>query len=247
MTRCRRHLLSLAVLGAFAGAGAHADELFGTAFDVIYDPSTLGLFGSLSLVGNTLEFTPNNFIAVSQNGQGVVTPTGATTASGIQLIANPGYNFSLLQLTELGDYQLSGAGSSVSLSGELIAFDGDASADPVGTYTTSQINATGPLNVMTGLSNTQNWTATAAINNSTTTVGGSGPWLSGATTVDLSIENLLSASTTEADSEALIQKKGEFGGVGMTASTVPVPGAAWLLGGALLMLVGFRKQALGKR
>ncbi len=81
------------------GTAAQAAEIYGTDFDVIYNPATLGLFGSLSLSGDTLEFTPNNFIATSLNGQGVVTPTGATTASGIQLVANPGFHFGSLQLS----------------------------------------------------------------------------------------------------------------------------------------------------
>jgi len=99
------------------------------------------------------------------------------------------------------------------LSGELIAFDGDSTANPVTTYTTSTITASATLTVNTGLSNTQNWTASAAITNSTPTVYSGSAWLSGAQTVDVSIENLLSADTTAGNSEALIQKKAAFGGV----------------------------------
>jgi hypothetical protein len=241
----RFHAAILGVAGiiALAGAGRSA-ELVGTDFDVIYDPTTLGLFGTLSLSGNTLEFTPNNFTATSTNGQGEMTPTGVTTASGIQLVANPGFHFGSLQLTEFGDYRLKGSGSSVSLSGELIAFDGDATANPVATYTTGTItpNPALPLNINTD--SAQNWSASATIINSTQTLGGSGPWLAGAGTVDISIENLLSASTVSADSEALIQKKAVFGGVGLTVTPVPLPGSACLfLSGMLAFAVVRRRKA----
>jgi hypothetical protein len=232
--------MPVAILGLAAavllgtGGAARAAEIFGTDFDVIYDPSTLGLFGTLSLVGDTLSFTPNNFIATSTNGQGVVTPTGVTTASGIQLVANPGFHFGSLQLSEFGDYLLSGAGSSVSLSGELIAFDGDQSANPIATYTTSTITPNGALTSNTGAA--VNWSAGAAINNATTPVSGGSAWLAGAGTVDISLENLLSASTTTANSEALIQKKAAFGGVGITVTPVPLPGPAALLGSAMFAL-----------
>jgi hypothetical protein len=227
--------LGAALLAVGAVAPAGAAEIIGTDFDVIYDPSSLGLFGTLSLVGDTLSFTPNNFIATSTNGEGVVTPTGATTASNIQLVANPGFHFGSLQLTEFGDYLLSGAGSTVSLSGELIAFDGDANANPIASYTTSTITPNGLLNVNSG--SAVNWSATAGITNATPTFGGGGAWLASAGTVDLSIENLLSASTVSANSEALIQKKAAFGGVGLTVTPVPLPGAFWLLGSGLVALV----------
>jgi hypothetical protein len=230
----RRSVSWLSLIGALLLSGAaQSAELFGTDFNVIYDPTTLGLFGTLSLQGDTLVFTPNSFIAKSLNGQGVVTPTGSNTASGIQLVAHPGFHFGNLSLTEFGDYLLSGVGSSVSVSGELIAFDGDATANPVTTYTTSTITPNGPLNLNTGTS--QNWSATAAINNGTPAFGGSGPWLNAAGTVDVTLENLLSASTTTANSEALIEKKAAFGGVGIVVTPVPLPPSVWLLSSVLLL------------
>ena len=227
--------LAAATAGLLCGA-AGATELYGTDFAVVYDPTTLGLFGSLSLVGDTLEFTPNNFIATSLNGQGTVTPTGATTASGIELIANHGFQFGSLQLTEFGDYLLSGANSSVSVSGELIAF---GTTNPVSTYTTSTItpSAALPLNLNSGSS--QNWSATAAIDNTTQSVYGSSGWLANSSTIDVSIENLLSATTPVGldPSEALIQKKAAFGGVGIAVTpVVPLPSPIWLLAGGLAAL-----------
>jgi hypothetical protein len=233
-------LLGLAGVILLAGT-ARSTEIIGTNFNVVYDPTTLGLFGSLSLIGNTLAFTPNNFIAVSTNGQGTVTPTGgATTASGIELIAHPGFQFGSLQLTEFGDYLLQGSGTSVSVSGELIAFDGDSTADPVSTYTTSTITPGGPLTVTTGTA--QNWKAQASITNATPTLGGGGPWLSGAGTVDVSLENLLSATTSSPNSEALVQKKAAFGGVGLLVTPLPPP--VWLLGSAI---VAFGVAARGRK
>src|SRR5579862_7654168 len=130
--RRREHLMDKLHFGAMLAAVAFSSSaslparastitLTGAHFDVTYDPSTLNLFGSLNLVGDNLFFTPSNFKATSTNGAGVVTTD--STASGIVLSAHPGYQFGALTLAELGDYQLEGPSSTVSVSGQLRAFD----------------------------------------------------------------------------------------------------------------------------
>ena len=55
-------------------------------------------------------------------------------------------------------------------------------------------------------------------------------------------ENLLSATTTTANSLALIQKKAAFGGVGLTVTPVPLPASAWLLGSGMLAWLGMSRR-----
>ncbi len=215
--------------------------LTGAHFNVTYDPSTLNLFGSLNLVGDNLFFTPSNFKATSTNGAGVVTTD--STASGIILSAHPGYQFGALTLAELGDYQLQGSSSTVSVSGQLRAFDYNNS---FATQTTSAITATGPLTTADGASH--DWVATSQITNSTHPLPNPlfppvYPWLSNATQVDVTIENLLTAYTATGTGPqlALIEKK--FNGVEL--SVTPLPGTLWLMLSGLAGAFGVARRRQG--
>lgn len=207
----------------------------GTDFDVVYDDTKLGLFGGLDLVGNNLFFTPNDFKAESYNGAGL--DVTASTANGIRLIAKGDFRFGSIDLKEFGDYFLLGGGQ-VSVGGQLRAFD---AANPFATQSSSNLNVSSltPLNLNNGINH--DWYAEASINNNTATVipGNSG-WLSKATNVVITVENILTAFTpvgVAGPQGAFIEKK--FAGVGMViTSAVPEPGI-WSSLSAGLMLIGF--------
>jgi hypothetical protein len=230
---------ALVLAGSVALDAARADTvtLVGTDFDVIYNSATLGLFGTPQLIGDYLVFTPNQFAAQSLNGTG--TDTTTSVATGIQLVANPGYQFGNLSVAAVGDYLMQGPGTSVGVSGTLTATD---AARPL-TQTVANLVVASPLNIANGI--VQNWSGSAQINNSTPTVTpGYNPWLASAGTIDVQLANWLTATTTPGtgDSQAFIQEK--FSSVELVIDPVAVP----LPSGLLLGLSGLAGLAcLGRR
>ncbi|MES1986734.1 MAG: PEP-CTERM sorting domain-containing protein [Pseudomonadota bacterium] len=229
--------LMYVVLGLLISSPALAATVtkVGTNFDVVYDDTKLGLFGGLDLVGNNLFFTPNNFKAESYNGNGL--SVTSSTANDIRLIAKGDFRFGSIGLQEFGDYFLLGGGQ-VSLGGQLRAFD---PSSPFATQSSANIfvSPTTPLNLNDGINH--DWYGEGKISNSTATIiPGNTGWLSNASTVVISVENILTAFTPanlSGPQGAFIEKK--FSGVGMViTSTVPEPETwASLLFGFLL--IGF--------
>lgn len=217
----------VAVIGISAAllsfnALAAMQTLTGTNLTYVFDDSLMGLYGTPTLSGDSLVFTPSSFIAQSTNGQGIVMTNSTIN---IKVYANPNYNFSTLSLKETGDYSLIGNDAQVAVGGQIRAFD---LANALSPQLTNSIAATTPLNITTtlGTYQTTNWEANAAV-----TVPAN--WSNG---VNLTIQNILLASTTQLGSAAFIQKK--F--VGVSVILAPVPEAqtyAMMLVG--LGLVGF--------
>lgn len=232
--------LALAV-AEIGQAQASIVTISGSEFDVVYDTTLLGLFDTPSLVGNNLFFTPSAFVAESLNGSG--TQTTASLASGIQLVAHPGYKFGDLSVTALGDYQMMGAGSSVNVSGSLTAQD---HANPI-TLTVSNmvISPVTPLNIVDGADH--NWFGTAVIGDSSPTqTPGHNPWLGTASTVDLALQNTLTATTAPGNGQqqAFIQEKFSGLEVMIDPMPVPLPAAIWMLGSGLAGLLSLRRKRI---
>ena len=196
--------------------------LAGAAVDFSFDDSLLGLFGPANVSGNTLYFTPTGFQAKSLNGTGFAL---ANDTMNIGVTAHNGRSFTGMGLVERGDYLLLGAGSTADVAGQIRAFD---VASPL-VDLTANIGASVPL-ILPGVP-THNWEANAALDLAA--------W-NDARTINVTVENLLLASTGAASSLAFVGKK--F--VGLTPLTVevtPVPEAetyAMMLAG--LGLVGLR-------
>lgn len=213
-------------------AFAAIQNIAGTDFDVIYDDTKLGLFGSPTLAGNNIFFTPNNFKAESLNGLGIATTN--STINGMQLVAKGGFKFGSIDLTEFGDYILRGADSFVSVNGQLRAFDG---ANFAATNTSSSliVSSATPLNIIDG--SNHDWQASASITNSTASKSGLTGWLSNANIVNITVENLLTAYTEAGvgPEQAFIEKKAI--GVGLiVTSAVPEPGVWSSLSAGLFLL-----------
>lgn len=234
--RFRSTVLAACLMGASLASGSVHSAMItivGTDFDVVYDDTKLGQFGAPTLTGDTLYFTPNNFRAESLNGQGVVTDN--STLNGLTLVAHAGFHFGSLSMAEFGDYIMTGASSSVTVGGQLRAFD---AFNSILTQTSNSlvVNGATPLNLIDGLNH--DWVAGASITNATPTIiPGSSPWLAGASQVGLTLENNLSAFTASTDTgplRAMVEKK--FNGVAITVQPVPVPAAVWLLGSGLCAL-----------
>jgi hypothetical protein len=88
-----------------------------TSFDWANGHSLYGLFGDPTLVGgNTLVFSPSNFIAESTDGQ---SNTVSDTFE-FELIIHQGFGFQGISITEYGNYGISGHGQVIA-SGTLSA------------------------------------------------------------------------------------------------------------------------------
>jgi hypothetical protein len=216
------------------GFAARADivTLYGTDFNVVYDSTQLGLFGTPQLIGDYLVFTPNAFVAQSLNGAGTVTTS--SLAQDIQLVANPGYQFGNLSVEAVGDYLMQGPGTSVGVSGTFTA----ANAAQPASQTAAPLVVASPLNIANGI--VQNWSGGASIS-------GANPWIAQAGTIDVSLSNILTATTTpgNGDSQAFIQEK--FSSVELVIdpqqTPVPLPGTLWMALSGLAGLALFSRRA----
>jgi hypothetical protein len=239
----KRHLVYL-VLALIAASPAHAaiQTITGTNFDLVYDDTKLGLFGTPSLAGNNIFFTPNNFKAESLNGAGIV--SNNSTISGMQLVAKNSFQFGSIDLTEFGDYLMRGSESFVSVNGQLRAFDG-ANFSATNTSASLIVSSSTPLNTIDGFNH--DWLTTASITNATASNSGLTGWLSNASVVNITVENLLTAYTEAGPGpeQAFIEKKAI--GVGLVVtSAVPEPGV-WSSLSAGLFLLGMMASRRNKK
>ena len=212
-------LLSQTLSGA---AFAASVTLAGSTVDFSFDDALLGLFGQANVAGDSLYFTPTEFFAKSLNGAGYALTNETIN---IQVSAHQGRAFSTFGFTEKGDYLMLGSGGSVDVSGQVRLFD---VANPLVDITHS-LQSANPLTHV-GLP-TDNWIAQTSTDLSA--------WNS-ARAINVTVENLMLASTSLPNSLAFVEKK--F--VGLSLITTPVPEAdtyAMMLAG--LGLVGFAVAA----
>lgn len=193
MRRIRRTGLALGVAAALLSGSAFAVNmvtLTGTNVSFTYDADLLGLYGTPSVSGDSLIFTPTNFLAESTGGSYDV----ANSTLNVRITANAGYQFSSLSLSESGDYALVGNDASVEVGGQIRVLDLD---DPMANEVTDSILATGFT--------TTNWTANASVvvPDATAGWGGADGIVGG---VNVTLENILVAGTLQAGSHASIQK-----------------------------------------
>lgn len=184
-----------------------------------FDDALQGLFGTASVSGDTLFFTPVAWSAASLNGTGFDL-THATLH--VRVSANPGYAFDALALLARGDYLLEGAGSRVGIGGQMRAFD----AEMPQTDLAVAIDADGDLSLR-GLP-TRDWSAHATLD--VPAYGSSG--------LVLTLAPLLLASSGVPNTLAFVEMK--FVGLDVSTHAVPVPEAdTWSMMLTGLGLVGF--------
>jgi hypothetical protein len=226
------------LLGQTIGGAAFAVPvtLTGATVSFTYDSALSGLFGAPTVAGDVLFFTPTTYKAQSFNGSGFAS---ASQTFNVTVNANPGYLVSAVNLNEDGDYFNIGAGASVGVGGKLYVRDLESPLTPAAFGT---IKSALPLTDVTSLANfeTTNWTSHAGVaipagwGGADGVVGG----------VNVTIQNILLASSLTSGSAAFIEKK--FAALSMVTAPVPEPETyAMLLAG--LALVGFaaRRRAKG--
>lgn len=201
---------------------AAQQTLVGSTFTVTYDDALLGLYGTPTLVGDSLRWFPSGspgFTADTSNGF-----DSANSTFSLKVTANPGYLLNSFSFAEAGDYLFfggSGASSGVNVSGQL-------RVTPLpGSTTISPITLDAPVAANSFLDFTnRNWSASAM----------SAAVPQGTTTANVSIQNILAAYVLGGPGFAFVEKREV--NLGVMTSPVPEPETyALLLAG--LGVIGF--------
>jgi hypothetical protein len=189
-------LLALALLSAHAQAAEY--RLDGATFDIVFrNDSAFGLFGTPTLAGNTLFFTPDQYSAKSTTKQWDI--NNSTISFWIE--ADAGHHLAGASLLEQGDYSLFGKSAFASVAGQTRSVDIRKSGE------SEAVDFTGGKNLATTpIGETTNWEVTSLQTFATD-----------ASKVKFSIENLLFANGGSKGGYAFVEKKY----VGLTVSTVP--------------------------
>jgi len=186
--RTNKIILSISALaGLLAGlshmpANASLVTVSGDNVDFIYDDSLLGLYGTPTISGDSLFFSPTQFRSSSLNGAGM-SSTSATTY--IDIHAHEGYSFGNLALTEIGDYKQLGQNGFVNISGELLVIDKN-NPPGSGPYTNAFLSTPDNMGLRDGA--LHSWTASTQVD----LTGGN--W-AGTTMVRVTLEDMLDAYT----------------------------------------------------
>lgn len=197
----KKIVLAVALLGSFAAVPASAaiQTVNGSFFDISYDDTLAGLFGTPTIVGSTIQWFPSGspgFSAYSA-GDGI---QKANSTFGLTITTKPdtAYKIAGFDLHEGGDYSYFGSGSvGVAVAGQLRVTPQDPSSGTM----VSPITSTSAFTPNPALDfSTKNWNATASV--STAQI----------TKAKVSIENLLFAYTPPGSfpTQAFIEKKEAF-------------------------------------
>lgn len=231
--------LVLAAAGlALASSGVNAAIVSVTVsgqtvdFSYQYDNTLPNLFnlGIYQVSGDSLSFSPTNFVAHQNGLTGWSTATATTPL--ITVTAKAGYALTNLSLFEQGDYSRIQSGTNmtmVSVGGQFIVDNNPSSIVP-----------TQPLNTAmsaSGLFNQSETTQTSPWNVSSTVA------LTNALSATAKVENILRAGVNlnaTALDEAFIEKK--LMSISAATTVVPTPGAFWLFGSALTGVLVSRRR-----
>ncbi len=208
-------VLGLSAVIASGPARAVPVTVAGSTVNFTFDSALSGLFGAPAVAGNVLFFTPTTYKAQSFNGSGFAS---ASQTFNVMVNARPGYLVSAVDLNEDGDYYNIGANASVAVGGKLYVRDIESPLAPAAFGT---IKPALPLTDVTSLANfeTTNWTSHAGVA-IPAGWGGADSVVSG---VNVTIQNILLASTMTSGSAAFIEKK--FAGLSVVTAPVPEPDA----------------------
>lgn len=205
------------VLALLSGGAVAATTLAGGSVSYTFDETALGLFGSASISGGSLVFTPSGFVADG-------TSMAATETINITVTAASGYVLTGFSLNETGGYALPLAGDTAWATGSIKAIDIEGT-------TGNQL----PVS-FSGILDGGVWAANAAITLPAAGWGGADGKI---TSVTLTLSNQLFAM-----GDASIWKDGV--GIGSTVTAVPEAHSyGMFLAG--LGLVGYLTRRRGTR
>lgn len=212
--------------------------LIGDTINYVYDDSqvALAVFGTPTISGDAIRFTPSTFRAESLNGAGTDSVMAEFVFS--RVYSQAGTDLGLFEAFEFGDYEIIGDGA---INAELLLTLGNNR-----TSESSFIAASLGDSGSTG--NLQFWDLAASLDPAA---------IFSAATDDIAvtIRNTLSATTGPSGGAAWIQKKFAFGFASQGTGTpvtppsevVPAPGVAWLIMSGLVLLGFSRHRQAGRK
>lgn len=210
---------------ASSTANAASVTVNGDDVSFTYDDATL--YGTASVIGNTVFFFPAEFRAESTNGSPATNSVSDTLNIRVDALT-PGFSMATMTISEDGDYRADGTGASVTANGffratSMTILCGLSPCQDEVLLDAGSLSQTGATAAL--------WSMGGAIN-----LGDTPGWGSD-TSVNLTIQNNLSATTLASGEIAWIQKK-----FSVAVPAVPVPAAVWLFGSGLLGLVGIARR-----
>ena len=210
---------------ASSTANAALVTINGDNVSFTYDDSSL--YGTANVVGDAIFFFPTAFRAESTNGSPSIDSISETLSIEVNAIT-PGFNMSTMLISEDGDYRVDGTGASVTANGLFRATSLTTLCGLPPCQDTTLFDAGVLAPTATGIAQ---WSMGGSINLADTPGWGSD------TSINLTIENNLSATTLASGEIAWIEKK-----FSVTIPGVPIPAAVWLFGSGLLGLVGIARR-----
>jgi len=231
----KRRLAELAVAATAAWVAVPSDAatqvLSGSHFDLAFDDSMLGLFGTPSLSGDTIIFSPTTFVAQSVIGSGRVTLNQSVS---LQLLLHAGQTIQSISLTESGSFRLAGNQSDVYADGELrgfgLATPANALVSAITPDTQFGPNADGSPQV---------WNGAAAL-------GFTGSGINQSAGVGITLQNVLTARTTTTDPNplqvAMVQLSPAGNAIALSVTMVPEPETWAMLLAGLGVLAAARRR-----
>lgn len=219
--------LLAATLSLSGLASAATVTLYGDDVSFSFDDSSL--FGTGTVVGNSLFFLPGDFTAESLNSDGVISANETLVID--VAVTTDGFDITSLAMVEQGDYIWDGADASVSASGQLLVASTTTTCGFFACSDSSIFNV-GPFADTGGA--LSSWSGGTSVDLADTAGWGSD------TSLQISFQNDLTATTLNNGEYAMIQKKA--GAIGLVVNAVPVPAAVWLFMSGLLGLVAMARR-----
>ncbi len=216
---------------AWASAVSYGDV---AADDVTYvnikensgtDPEDLPLYGDPSAAGNSLVFSPSNYVASAEPSEGEFDTDNTSATLTMQVVSNSDLPLASINIMEFGDTFLAGLGEAQALTavagGLFVSYDDGNGLQTLPVGELSDVSFSLPDD--SGLSE---WTASVEINLAELNV----------TEVFVSFDNLVTAIAEEG-ATAFIEKKV----FKITTTVVPEPASVALIGLGALLIAGRRR------